>query len=228
MKDFFARNKVFIIISLATCLLIFGGISLMSRNGGQSSAVKVNDSILISANSYKTSGFENGNYLPASPSATITLVEFGDYECPACGLYEPYVKQILTDFPGKVTYTFRNYPLTQHKNAPISSYAVEAAGIQGKYWEMHEIMFSTQSDWSNLSDPSSLFIDYAKTLGLNTDQFTSDMNSQKIKDIVAADKNDGETVRLSETPTFYLNGIKLSLTGDFNQIRSLIEAELAK
>ena len=186
----------------------------------------VNSSILVPAGIYETSGFVDGKYLPASPSATVSLVEFGDYECPACGVYAPYVKQVLTDFPGKVTYVFRNYPLSQHKNAPISSYAVEAAGLQGKYWEMHEKMYATQNDWSNSTSPESIFEGYAKELGMNTDQFLSDMKSQSVKEAVQKDINDGNTVSLTETPTFYINGTKITLSGDSNQIKSLIQKEL--
>lgn len=228
MKAFWERNKIFLIITVTTLLVLGGGIFLMSKPAGPPTTNTVDSSILLPQGVYKTSGFVNGEYLPASSSAAITLVEFGDYECPACGIYEPYVKKILTDFPGKVTYVFRNYPLPQHKNAPISSYAVEAAGIQGKYWEMHEKMFVNQSAWSGLSDPSGVFVSYAKDLGLNVDQFTSDMNSKKVKDIVQRDTSDGNTVKLTETPTFYINDTKVSLTGDANQLESLIQSEIGK
>ncbi len=192
----------------------------------QTNFTAVNSSILVPTGVYETSGFVDGKYLAASPSATVTLVEFGDYECPACAVYAPFVKQVLTEFAGKVTYVFRNYPLPQHKNASISSYAVEAAGVQGKYWEMQEKVYATQNDWVKSSDPTSLFVEYAKGLGLNTDQFLSDMGSQKVKNIVQRDTNDGNTVRLNETPTFYINGKKVTLSGDPNQLKNLIRTEL--
>jgi len=192
----------------------------------QTNSTTVNSSILAPTGVYETSGFVDGVYLAASSSATVTLVEFGDYECPACAVYTPFVKQVLTEFPGKVRYVFRNYPLPQHKNGSISSYAVEAAGIQGKYWEMQEKVYATQNDWVKSSDPTSLFVEYAKSLGLNTDQFLSDMGSQKVKDFVQRDTNDGNTVRLNETPTFYINGKKITLSGDPNQLKNLIRTEL--
>jgi len=202
----------------------------MSRGSNPStvSSTNVDSSILAPSGVYKTSGLVNGFYLPASPSATVTLVEFGDYVCPACGDAAPYVKQVLTDFPGKVNYVFRNYPLSYHTNAPLASYAAEAAGLQGKYFEMNDRLYSTQNDWSNLPDPASVFVGYAKDLGLNTDKFTSDMNSQNVKDVVQRDMNDGKTVALTETPTFYINGTKVSLSGDSNQLRDLIQVDLAK
>jgi protein-disulfide isomerase len=189
---------------------------------------KVDTSKLVSPNSYMTSGFVDGNYLPATPSATTTLVEFGDYECPACGVYAPYVKQLLTDFSGKITYVFRNYPLPQHSNALAAAYAVEAAGLQGKYWQMHEKVYATQSDWVNLSDPKSVFVSDAQSLGLDTNKFTTDMNSSQIKDIVQADVSDGNTVGLTETPTFYLNNLKINLTGSYDQFKNLIQLVVPK
>jgi len=227
MKEFFQRNKVFITVALATLAVIVGGIFLMGGGSSpQTNSAAVNSSILVPTGVYETSGFIDGAYLAASSSATVTLVEFGDYECPACAVYAPFVKQVLTEFPGKVNYVFRNYPLPQHKNGSISSYAVEAAGIQGKYWEMQEKVYATQNDWVKSSDPTSLFVEYAKNLELNTDQFLSDMGSQKVKDIVQRDTNDGNTVRLSETPTFYINGKKVTLSGDPNQLKNLIRTEL--
>lgn len=229
MKEFFQRNKVFILVSLITLVVIVGGVFLMGgKSGSTSTADIIDSSILTPEGVYKTSGFVNGSYLPASSSVTVTLVEFGDYQCPACGVYAPYVKDVLTEFAGKVTYVFRNYPLPQHKNGPISSYAVEAAGIQGKYWEMQEKMYSTQSEWSEVVNPTDLFVGYAKDLGLDTDRFLTDMGSQKVKDIVSKDTNDGNRVRLSETPTFYINGAKVKLSGSPNQLRDLIREELAR
>jgi len=230
MKDFIVRNKVFIIVLLVTCALIVGGIFLMSGKGSTSSSNQpiINSSILLPDGVNKTSGYVNGVYLPASPSATVALVEFGDYVCPACKTYSPIIKQLLTGFAGQITYSFRNYPLSYHTNAPAASYAVEAAGLQGKYYEMQEKMYSSQDNWVNSSDPTNIFIDYAKGLGLNIDQFTTDMQSKNVKDIVQKDTENGNFVRINETPTFYFNGIKISLTGDPNQIKNLIEAELSK
>lgn len=196
----------------------------MTRGNGSSSPnVKVDTTRLVSPNSHKTSGYANGEYLPALPSATTTLVEFGDYECPACAVYSPMVKQLLSDFSGKITYVFRNYPLPQHKNALISSYAVEAAGLQGKYWQMHEKMFATQEAWSGLKDPKSTFIEYAKELGLDVNQFTKDIDSDLVKSIVQSDESDGNAIALTETPSFYLNDLKLSLTGNYDQLKNLIQ-----
>lgn len=228
MKDFIQKNKTFLIVGIVTLVIFVGGVFLFSGAGNSSTSTKVvNSSLLVPQNAIVTSGFANGNYLPASPSASVTLVEFGDYECPACALYSPLTKQILTDFAGKISYIFRNYPLPQHKNASISSYAVEAAGLQGKYWEMHEKMYATQGDWSNLSDPTLIFVGYAQGFGLNVDQFTADLKLPAIINKVKSDFNDGNTIGITETPTFYLNGKKITLSGSYDQLKSFIESALA-
>jgi protein-disulfide isomerase len=228
MKSFLQNNKSFLIIGLITLAIFVGGIFLFGRGGSSNSSTNVvNSSLLVPANAIQTSGIVNGTYLPASASATLTLVEFGDYECPACGIYSPLVKELLTNFAGNVNYVFRNFPLTQHKNANISSYAVEAAGLQGKYWEMHEKMYATQADWSNLSDPTSIFIGFAKDMGLDVNRFTNDLGSSIVKNKVQNDLNDGNTIGITQTPTFYLNGKKLVLNGTADQLKSLVEAAIS-
>lgn len=225
MTDFYKGNKIFIIVVLATIILVAGGIFLMTKGNPPATPAdnKVDTSKLVSPNSYVTSGFSDGNYLPATASATTTLVEFGDYECPACALYSPMVRQLLTDFAGKINFVFRNYPLSQHSNSLLASYAVEAAGLQGKYWQMHEKVYATQSSWENLSDPKSVFIGYAQGFGLDVNKFTTDMNSSRVKDIVQADVDAGNAVGLTETPTFYLNDLKINLTGSYDQFKNLIQ-----
>ena len=229
MKDFLSRNKVFLIVSLITILIVAGGIFLMSRpTNSITQPVTIGSSVLTPQGVYKTSGFANELYLPASESAKVTLVEFGDYECPACALYSPEIQRILSVYAGKIVYVFRNYPLPQHKNAPAASYAVEAAGIQGKYWQMHEKLFATQSDWASLNDPTDVFINYAGDLGLDREKFAADMSSQTVKDAVKRDTADGNNVRLTETPTFYVNGVKVILDGKDGQLEGIVAAEISK
>lgn len=229
MKDFFQRNKVFIIITFITCALIAGGTFLMSGNGNSDKNKEiVLSTTLVPEDAFKTSGFVDGNYVAASASATVTLVEFGDYVCPACGVYAPYIKQLLTDYPGKITYVFRNYPLSYHSNATEASYAALAAGLQGKYWEMHEKIYETQSNWSEISDPKSVFSEYVKELNLDVNQFLIDIDSQSVKDIVVRDTNDGNTVKLKETPTFYINGEKVTNLSGPEDLQNLLKSKIVE
>lgn len=227
MKDFFQKNKTFLLIGLGTLVILLGGIFLFSKPTPTTDK-KVSDTLLIPENAIKTAGIVNGEYIPASTSASVNLVEFGDYQCPACGIYNPMVKQLLTDFAGKITFVFRNYPLPQHANAKISSYAVLAANNQGKYWQMHDKLFENQNDWSSSTDAKTIFVNYAKELGLDTAKFLKDIDSPEVKDIVDRDYNDGNIIGLSETPTYYLNGQKLKLSGKYEDFKALIESALKK
>ena len=225
------KDKGLIIGIIVTIILIVGGVYLMSRGGSTSSpsGSTVSNAILIPKGDYETSGIISGNYLPATDSAKVTLVEFGDYECPACGVYSPFVTQLLTDEAGKINFVFRNFPLSQHANAQISAQAAEAAGLQGKFWQMHEKIYSSQNDWSSSSDPTSIFIGYAQSLGLDTKKFTSDLNSDTVKNKITSDTNDGTTININQTPTFYLNGAMISnLPGNYNDFKSLITSQFHK
>lgn len=225
------KDKGLIIGIVATILLIAGGVFLMTRNNGgsQNSGKVVSSEILVPANSNVTGGVVGGNYLLANSSAKVTLVEFGDYQCPACIDYHPMVKQLLSEFNGKINYVFRNYPLSQHANAPISAYAVEAAGLQGKYWQMHDKVYESTSQWVSSTDARSIFIAYAQELGLNVEKFKVDIDSATVKDKVQSDTNDGNLVKLNATPTFYINGVKVErLSGRYEDLKSLVNTELSK
>jgi protein-disulfide isomerase len=214
---------------VATIILIAGGVFLMTRgnSGSPSAEMPISSNILVPEEANITSGIENGKYLPASPSAKLTLVEFGDYECPACAEYNPLVKQLLTEFSGKINYVFRSFPLSQHSNAWISSQAAEAAGLQGKYWQMHDKLYESMNDWSASPDAKSIFVGYAQDLDLNVDKFKVDIDSKSVKDKIQKDANDGNLVKLTETPTFYLNGVKIgNLTGNYEDLKKTVSGQL--
>jgi len=191
-----------------------------------STGKQISADILVPKGASETSGIDNGNYLAASSSAKVTLVEFGDYQCPACVVYHPLVKQLLTEFSGKVNFVFRNFPLSQHANAPISAYAVEAAGLQGKYWQMHDKVYESATDWVASTDAKTIFIGYAGNLGLDMDKFRTDIDSSAVKDKVQKDTNDGNLINISATPTFYINGIKITnLPGSYEDFKKLVSAQ---
>lgn len=196
-------------------------------SGGGNSSTPISSNILVPQNSNETGGIENGNYLSASPSAKVTLIEFGDYECPACVIYSPFVKQLLTDFAGRMNFVFRNFPLNQHANAMVAAQAAEAAGLQGKFWQMHDKLYESSNDWSNSSDAKGIFVGYAQTLGLNIDKFKTDIDSQAVKNTIENDINDGNLIKLTETPTFYLNGIKIeNLSGSYADFKKIVNGQL--
>ncbi len=226
MKDFFLRNKTFLGLTLGTLAILFGGVYFFSKTVSPNTKV-ISSEILAPKDAQVTGGIVDGKYISANASPKITLVEFGDYECPACSAYNSLVKQVITEFSGEINYVFRNYPLPQHKNAPISSYAAEAAGIQGKFWEMHNKLYDTQGAWANTTEAKSIFIGYAKDMGLDVSKFTSDIDSQKIKDKITRDESDGKLVNLTATPTFYINGVKVeNLPASYDEFKKIIENAL--
>ena len=138
-------------------------------------------------------------------TASATIVEFGDYQCPACGQAHPIVKKFLEDRGNSVYFVFRQFPLTQvHPNANDAARAAEAAGNQGKYWEMHDMLYERQGEWSGLSDAREKFTEYAQSLGLNLDQFKQDM-SEAIG-VINQDAKLGAELGVQSTPTFFVNG----------------------
>lgn len=122
---------------------------------------------------------------------------------------------------------YRNFPLTSiHKNALRGAYAAESAGEQGKFWEMHNKLFEGQKEWSEAGDPQKFFDEYATALGLDSDRFKKDMDSERVKDKVAADAASAEKFEVNGTPTFFLNGKKLESPRNFDDFKTVIDEAL--
>jgi protein-disulfide isomerase len=164
-------------------------------------------------------------------SGSVQLVEYGDYECPACGAAYPNVKQVMKDFDGKVTLYFRNFPLTQiHKNAMMGAEAAESAGAQGKYWEMHDALYDNQKEWGELAaaDAEDKVLGYAKNLGLDTDKMKSDIDNEKFAQVIAQDQADGNALGIQGTPTFFINGTQVQGGYDYANLRDNIKKALGE
>lgn len=144
-----------------------------------------------------------------------TLVEFSDFQCPACLAVQEPLKQLLKKYEGKVEFVYRYFPLTTiHKNAMMAASAAETAGVEGKFWEMHDKLFEKQNEWNSLGDPKDKFAEYAVSMGLDKDKFLSGLGSQTVKDSVSVDILAATRYRLTGTPTFFVNGIQT----DFGKI----------
>lgn len=154
-----------------------------------------------------------------------TLVEYSDFQCPACGMFYPIVEEIFAARKDTLAFTYRHFPLSQHKNALAASYAAEAAGKQGKFWEMHEKIFKSQADWSETDTAAATFEGFAKDLGLDMARFKADRDSQLVKDAVEHDKETGLKSGVNSTPSFYLNGKKMTVTS-LAEFKATIEAAL--
>ncbi len=156
------------------------------------------------------SNVQPSNHIFGSGKKGVTLLEYGDYQCPACEAYYPVVKQVVNKYQADIFFQFRNFPLTQiHQNAFAGARAAEAAGLQGKYFEMHDLLYDQQSTWSVSTNPLTFFQGYAQQLGLDVTKFNSDYSSSAVNDIINADINAGNAIGVNATPTFVLDGQKV-------------------
>lgn len=156
-----------------------------------------------------------------SAVATLTLVEYGDFQCPACGYYYPAVEEVIKALgPEKIRYVFRHFPLSGHANAVPAAKAAEAAGIQGKFWEMYNILYTKQAAWTPARDPKTVFAGYAKEIGLDEAKFIADFDLKDLTDRIDLDYRGGTKAGVNSTPTFFLNGKQISPKGtdDFKSI----------
>ena len=131
--------------------------------------------------------------------------EFGDFECPPCGQLHPELIKIEREFGDKVSLTFREFPLQMHKHAYDAARAAEAAGLQNKFWEMHDLLYEKKDEWSLAPDPRALFVEYAKVLNLDGDRFARDMLGDLASMRVALDMRRGKSLGVIGTPTLFIN-----------------------
>ncbi|MBA3679046.1 thioredoxin domain-containing protein [Candidatus Saccharibacteria bacterium] len=163
-----------------------------------------------------------------NPNSKVLVTEFGDYQCPACGAWHPYIKDtIIPQYQDKIFFVFKNFPLEMHKNAQASAQAVEAAALQGKFWEMHNIVYENQKEWVDEKDPNSKFEGYARQIGLNVDQWKKDRDTSKVKDLIKADVTLGEKLNLPGTPAFLINGTIVQVKS-FEDLKNAIDQALAQ
>jgi protein-disulfide isomerase len=152
-------------------------------------------------------------HVRGNASAPVTVEEFGDFECGACGAYHPEMKKIEAEYGDKLKVVFRELPLvTMHQHALLAAQAAEAAGLQGKFWEMHDKLYDNQVTWTKKTDLVPVFVDYAKELGLNPDQFMKDLNGENVAGRIFQDGKRAHSFGLKGTPSFFINGKEA--TGD--------------
>ena len=164
------------------------------------------------------------DWVRGATTTQVTLIEYSDFQCPACALYFPLVEQLFTENSSKFRFVYRHFPLAQHQNARLAAQASEAAGIQGKFWEMYSMLFSSQKDWEESTDVKTIFTGYATKLGLDTSKFAIDFESPEIKAKIEENVKSGLKAGVNSTPTFYLDGKKLVNNPQTNeQFKTLIE-----
>ena len=209
------RLGTWVAVAVALGLMVWGLALLGSKPRAVTAGGALQDPVTASDHA-------EGNTL-----ATNILVEYSDFQCPACALYYSLVKQISAAYGGRLMVVYRYFPLTTiHPNSAISARAAEAASRQGKFWEMHNLLFERQKDWSPSPDPTSLFADYAVEIGLNKDQFIADLNSAEVAARVQTNLESGERANVDATPAFYLNGKKLTNLQSYGDLEQNIKDAL--
>lgn len=165
-----------------------------------------------------------------SVNSPVVIEEFADFQCPTCGFVHPKMNEINAKYGNRVKFIFRNFPLvTVHKNAYGAAVASEAAGLQGKFWEMQDLLFRNQTQWSNLDNPNEQFSDYAKRIGLDIEKFNNDMLGVQAKQRVDFDIQRGNALNLRSTPTILVNGRPIPAEQmEVDLMSNIIDAELAK
>lgn len=163
------------------------------------------------------------DHITGNASASATLVEYSDFQCPACAARAPLVKAALNDPQIKDAFklVYRHFPLDQHSYARAAAQAAEAANKQGKFWEYHDLLFENQLEWSESTDPKPFFTKYAENLKLDMDQFAVDFELQTVKDRIQTDVQSGFKYQVSSTPSFYLDGKKIDFTS-LDELKKLL------
>ncbi len=211
-------------IILLTVVLLVGAVFFASKMGSSSGS-----STQAPSEQKKLLEVLPDDYIKGNKDATVTLIEYLDFECEACGAYYPLMKQLSEEFKTDVRFVNRYFPLPGHKNGMNAALAVEAASKQGKYWEMHNLLFENQKTWGEkqVSTPA-VFEGYAKQLGLNLEQFKKDVSSKEVKDRVERDKSSGQQLGVSGTPSFFLEGEKLQNPRTIDDFKTLLKAAILK
>lgn len=146
-------------------------------------------------------------HVRGNANAPVTLEEFADFQCPSCGAYYPELKKIESEFGDRLRVIFRERPLIPpHEHALIAAQAAEAAGLQGRFWEMHDKLYENQKTWSEARDLVPILVDYSKQIGLDTDRFMKDLNGEDVAKRIFQDGKRAHALNVNGTPTFFVNG----------------------
>ncbi len=164
------------------------------------------------------------------PDAPAQLEEFGDFECPPCGLVHPILQTMEKEFGARLRIIFREFPLTPtHQHALAAAHAAESAGMQGKFWQMHDLLYENQKAWHDAFDVRPIFEDYAKRIGLDVERYKQDLTSEVVERRIFLDMKRGHSLGVKGTPTIFLNGREVPFESfPADKLREVIKAELSR
>ncbi len=174
------------------------------------------------ANEMYNEGVEVKAHIKGNPDAAVKLVEYSDFQCPACAAFQPVIAEILAEYGDRMSFEYRHFPLSQiHRLAEPAARAAEAAGQQGKFYEYHDLLFQNQTNWSNSTNPAQFFVQYATELGLDVEEFTRMQRSSILRAHVQSQFNEARAAGFSGTPSFLLNGQPMQFS-TFDEFRAQI------
>lgn len=200
-------------ISISSFLFIifFGWIIVSSKQTAQQSLTNVSE----------------GGHARGNDDAKVALVEFSDFQCPACKAAKPNVDRVLSEYKGKVKLVYKHFPLTSiHKNGVAAAVASEAAGKQEKFWEIHDVLFEKQDEWSVSDTPNDLFKKYAADLKLDEKAFSDALNSQELEKKVMQEEDEGVKNGVNATPTFFVNNRKVKYDTTYESLKKAVDEAL--
>ncbi|HEY4963540.1 MAG TPA: thioredoxin domain-containing protein [Candidatus Saccharimonadales bacterium] len=217
-------SKQFWLIVIAIVVVLVGIFTLTGNNSPGSS----------SSNSSKPT-----SHLIGLGKSGVVLVEYGDYQCPYCGEYASTLSQVVTKYYNRITFQFRNFPLTSiHQNAFAGARAAEAAGLMGKFWQMHDLLYQQNQEyynsngsvagWIGASDPEPVLAQDAVSLGLNKAKFEQLYASDQVNNLITADENTGTSLNINATPTFFIDGKTFTANNTVQAFSTVIDAAIAQ
>jgi len=209
------RYLPFIIVGLVALLTIAGGTLLYRAHREPVLTLPKNRALELA-------------HIRGNPKAPVTLEEYGDYECPPCANLAGSLKQLAQEYGERLRIVFHHYPLVAHVHAKDAAYAAEAAGLQGRFWEMHDVLYKEQPVWARAPDVKTLFVSYAGMIGLDVERFKKDWESDQVKTRVASEQRDAAKLGVTSTPTIFINNQAVPPTaGDMaKRLRETIDAAL--
>ncbi len=215
------NNKAFQIAVWTIFVLAIVGSLIWMRSAGTSKNEAVSPEV---ADFFAVA---SDDYVKGGANAKATLIEYIDFECEACGAYFPLVKQLEQDFPTDLRVVLRYFPLPGHRNGMTAALAVEAAARQGKFFEMHDLLFREQKNWGEKPAPTpAVFEKYAEQLGLNMEAYKAAVASSEVKARVERDMNSGKKLGNTGTPSFYLDGNKLPNPQGYDNFKKSIQTAI--
>jgi len=193
--------------------------------------------ILLLANTSDTSSvtlmkvkpISSFDIIKGNKNAKVSLIEYSDFQCPACAAYHSLVNQLLINYKDEIYFAYRFFPISSiHKNAMSSAQASYAAYKQGKFFEMSDLLFNNQATWQDLDNPTTTFEDYATSLKLDLQKFRTDLNSGETKDFIQSELDEGLNAGITYTPSFILNGKLIQNPNSYEAFKKLIDDEIKK